>query len=589
MSLALKTAGFLTFLSGSPAKCGPLGCTLLAVFRGILLILVATGGTLVASNWAASRLDRTAVISDITKMVDGDRFAELRDELRRDIKIIPVFTESTFGVRVELGEKLPDNQETAAIDSGTSTPALGQVGSTAAIEADRPHSPAETGVCGENRGMGDLCLMTVASVGWPGFLINLDFPATAYSIPEIVLELARSADNETFSSAKATKIRRLTEKALGGTLFLPSSPSVLIARQFNGPFQYITYFFGFLSLTLTLFSAGGSLAVNAIMRGIGHVDLPEVRDAKPKPDESAEVNEIMEITLADRIEDVPPTSQTRTPWRGGTPATDPISISRYYDRISEVLRNASSFFAVRADPPVIRFRRAGARALVNTRDTSILPSFLDAQKASILSFYDARLAMVRYLMWLVPTVGFIGTIVGVGGALSATLGLHSSLDITAAISQSKVSSSMGLAFDTTLVALAVSVVAMLFYYLVQGAEDRMVTLERDRAEEELIDRARSFVKPGTTEDLALQLVKMGVSAEMLTAEVASLNDSGRKLKHMMNSLEEGAQFVRLEHEPGRTSLGLITPALLIVIIVLLAALLLGSDAFAVLERRLFRL
>ena len=32
---------------------------------------------------------------------------------------------------------------------------------------------------------------------------------------------------------------------------------------------------------------------------------------------------------------------------------------------------------------------------------------------------DLRYSMLRYLVWLLPTLGFIGTVVGIAGALSS--------------------------------------------------------------------------------------------------------------------------------------------------------------------------
>ncbi len=87
----------------------------------------------------------------------------------------------------------------------------------------------------------------------------------------------------------------------------------------------------------------------------------------------------------------------------------------------------------------------------------------------------------RYISWAVPILGFIGTVLGISLAadgirriIASDAGLASlSSDLDAAIAP------LGIAFDTTLVALSLSVVLMLVLALVQRSEERLLaTLER---------------------------------------------------------------------------------------------------------------
>ena len=87
----------------------------------------------------------------------------------------------------------------------------------------------------------------------------------------------------------------------------------------------------------------------------------------------------------------------------------------------------------------------------------------------------------RYISWAVPILGFIGTVLGISLAadgirriISSDAGLASlSSDLDAAIAP------LGIAFDTTLIALSLSVVLMLVLALVQRSEERLLAnLER---------------------------------------------------------------------------------------------------------------
>ena len=87
----------------------------------------------------------------------------------------------------------------------------------------------------------------------------------------------------------------------------------------------------------------------------------------------------------------------------------------------------------------------------------------------------------RYISWAVPVLGFIGTVLGISLAaegirriIASDAGLASlSSDLDGAIAP------LGIAFDTTLIALSLSVVLTLVLALVQRGEERLLaTLER---------------------------------------------------------------------------------------------------------------
>jgi biopolymer transport protein ExbB/TolQ len=80
---------------------------------------------------------------------------------------------------------------------------------------------------------------------------------------------------------------------------------------------------------------------------------------------------------------------------------------------------------------------------------------------------DSELSMVRYITWAIPSIGFIGTVRGIGAALGQA---HEAMagDIAG------VTASLGVAFNSTFVALLISMVVMFFMHQLQLMQERLV-------------------------------------------------------------------------------------------------------------------
>jgi biopolymer transport protein ExbB/TolQ len=80
---------------------------------------------------------------------------------------------------------------------------------------------------------------------------------------------------------------------------------------------------------------------------------------------------------------------------------------------------------------------------------------------------DAELSMLRYIAWAIPAIGFIGTVRGIGDALSQA---HKAVggDI------SGVTEGLGVAFNSTLIALLLSILLMFLLHQLQLRQERFV-------------------------------------------------------------------------------------------------------------------
>ena len=80
---------------------------------------------------------------------------------------------------------------------------------------------------------------------------------------------------------------------------------------------------------------------------------------------------------------------------------------------------------------------------------------------------DSELSMVRYITWAIPSIGFIGTVRGIGSALGQA---HEAM----AGNIAGVTASLGVAFNSTFVALLISMVVMFFMHQLQLVQERLV-------------------------------------------------------------------------------------------------------------------
>jgi biopolymer transport protein ExbB/TolQ len=92
------------------------------------------------------------------------------------------------------------------------------------------------------------------------------------------------------------------------------------------------------------------------------------------------------------------------------------------------------------------------------------------------------MATVHYLAWAIPALGFLGTVRGLAGSL----GMANQIEETSFISL--VSSHLTVAFDCTLVALALSLVVMFMLHSVQRDEEALVIDCRQYCLEHLVNR-----------------------------------------------------------------------------------------------------
>lgn len=97
---------------------------------------------------------------------------------------------------------------------------------------------------------------------------------------------------------------------------------------------------------------------------------------------------------------------------------------------------------------------------------------------------DSELSMVRYIAWAIPSIGFIGTVRGIGEALGQA---HRAVEGDIA----GVTASLGVAFNSTLIALVISIVVMFLMHQLQLLQEKLVLDCHSHCDRNLLRHLRS--------------------------------------------------------------------------------------------------
>jgi biopolymer transport protein ExbB/TolQ len=97
---------------------------------------------------------------------------------------------------------------------------------------------------------------------------------------------------------------------------------------------------------------------------------------------------------------------------------------------------------------------------------------------------DSELSMIRYIAWAIPSIGFLGTVRGIGQALG-----HAHKAVQGDIAG--VTQSLGIAFNSTFVALLISIVVMFLLHQLQLAQERIVLDTQSYSDNHLIQHLQT--------------------------------------------------------------------------------------------------
>ncbi|GMV40805.1 MAG: hypothetical protein AMXMBFR64_25210 [Myxococcales bacterium] len=142
----------------------------------------------------------------------------------------------------------------------------------------------------------------------------------------------------------------------------------------------------------------------------------------------------------------------------------------------EGAQTRGSFLAQIVDQCVLCFHANQA----TDQTHQILTSLVDHELHRV----DLRYTLLRYLAWLIPTMGFIGTVVGIAGALSVIQGAGEDLSSKTG----EITASLSTAFYSTILALCQSAILVLLTQFTQTSEEEAINRSSDYCLRNLVNR-----------------------------------------------------------------------------------------------------
>ena len=120
----------------------------------------------------------------------------------------------------------------------------------------------------------------------------------------------------------------------------------------------------------------------------------------------------------------------------------------------------------------------------STRNIQDVSSSIRAICESESERLDSELSMIRYIAWAIPSIGFLGTVRGIGQALGQA---HKAAqgDIAG------VTQSLGVAFNSTFVALLISILVMFLLHYLQATQERIVLDTEEYCDKRLIQHLQN--------------------------------------------------------------------------------------------------
>ena len=139
---------------------------------------------------------------------------------------------------------------------------------------------------------------------------------------------------------------------------------------------------------------------------------------------------------------------------------------------------------------------------------------------------DSRFGLIKYFAWAVPSIGFIGTVIGIGHALGNAhnvIGQGAEYQTKGQIQI--ITGQLGVAFDTTLVSLLLSIVLVLCLHVVSRREEHLLSTSVAAVKRELLSKVAPLERANKQRrfNLLLEFLKSHTSpAELQTEPFLSL-------------------------------------------------------------------
>jgi len=167
----------------------------------------------------------------------------------------------------------------------------------------------------------------------------------------------------------------------------------------------------------------------------------------------------------------------------------------------------------------------GLENFLCSRNTEELRDILADENEAALAASHASFNLIRVFLWTIPILGFIGTVDGVSAAVGGfaeflTKGVTEVAEIKTALS--KITTGLAVAFDTTYIALLLTVVLMILTSIMEHRESVQLQQFDDFCQQRVLQPLVQWQKGGT------------VSAGQFTSQVDLLKNLTERISSLIN-------------------------------------------------------
>ena len=133
------------------------------------------------------------------------------------------------------------------------------------------------------------------------------------------------------------------------------------------------------------------------------------------------------------------------------------------------------------DTPLVQITSSALRRYAITGSIQNASEAITPALESMAIKNEAELSVIKYITWAIPSIGFLGTVRGIGQAMSQA-------ESAVAGNIGPMTSSLGVSFNSTFVALMISVVLMMLVSYLQRTNDDQLVKVQEYCEKYLIRR-----------------------------------------------------------------------------------------------------
>lgn len=149
--------------------------------------------------------------------------------------------------------------------------------------------------------------------------------------------------------------------------------------------------------------------------------------------------------------------------------------------LSQVLNDLDQLDENIRSTPLVQALAASLRRFLITGNVQNASDAVTTSVEALAVRIEAGNSMIRYLIWAIPSIGFIGTVRGIGVALSRA-------DEALAGDIVGMTGALGVAFNSTMVALFISILLMFLLHSLQKMQDDLLVKTQAYCEKTLLER-----------------------------------------------------------------------------------------------------